>query len=52
MLDTFSGSWTTCKVAVRLGRRALGVDIAAEYLDDVTALRFGAGVQMELTGTL
>lgn len=52
VLDPFSGSGTTCKVAVRLGRRALGVDIAAEYLDDVTALRFGAGVQMELTGTL
>jgi len=52
VLDPFSGSGTTAKVAVRLGRRALGVDIAAEYLDDVTALRFGAGVQMELTGTL
>jgi hypothetical protein len=50
VLDPFSGSGTTCKVAVRLGRRALGVDIAAEYLDDVTALRFGAGVQMELVG--
>lgn len=52
VLDPFSGSGTTAKVAVRLGRRAIGVDIAAEYLDDVTALRFGAGVQMELTGTL
>jgi len=48
VLDPFSGSGTTAKVAVRLGRRAIGVDIAAEYLDEVTALRFGDGVQMEL----
>jgi hypothetical protein len=27
-----------------------GVDISSEYLADVTAQRFGAGVQMELTG--
>jgi len=50
VLDPFSGSGTTAKVAVRLGRRAIGVDIAAEYLTDVTAQRFGAGIQMELTG--
>jgi len=50
VLDPFSGSGTTCKVAVRLGRRALGVDIAAEYLGEITAQRFGAGVQMELHG--
>jgi hypothetical protein len=48
VLDPFSGSGTTAKVAVRLGRRAIGVDIASEYLDEVTAQRFGAGVQMEL----
>lgn len=48
VLDPFSGSGTTAKVAVRLGRRVIGVDIAAEYLTDVTAQRFGAGVQMEL----
>ena len=48
ILDPFSGSGTTAKVAVRLGRRAIGVDIASEYLDEVTAQRFGAGVQMEL----
>ena len=52
VLDPFSGSGTTAKVAVRLGRRAIGVDIAAEYLTDVTAQRFGAGVQMELTGAV
>ena len=48
VLDPFSGSGTTAKVAVRLGRRALGVDIASEYLNEITAQRFGAGVQMEL----
>ena len=48
VLDPFSGSGTTVKAAVRLGRRGIGVDIAAEYLDDVTAQRFGAGVQMEM----
>ena len=50
VLDPFSGSGTTARAAVRLGRRGIGVDIAAEYLTDVTAQRFGAGVQMELTG--
>ena len=48
VLDPFSGSGTTAKVAVRLGRRAIGVDVSGEYLEDVTAQRFGAGVQMEL----
>ena len=48
VLDPFSGSGTTAKVAVRLGRRAIGVDVSAEYLGDVTAARFGDGVQMEL----
>jgi hypothetical protein len=50
VLDPFSGSGTTVKAAVRLGRRGIGVDISSEYLADVTAQRFGAGVQMELTG--
>lgn len=48
VLDPFNGSGTTGKVAVRLGRRYIGVDIAAEYLDGVTAERFGNGVQMEI----
>lgn len=48
VLDPFSGSGTTAKVAVRLGRRAIGVDVSAEYLGDVTAQRFGEGVQMEM----
>ncbi len=50
VLDPFSGSGTTGKVAVRLGRRYIGVDLADEYLGDVTDARMGAGVQMELVG--
>ena len=49
VLDPFNGSGTTGKVAVRLGRRYIGVDIASEYLDGVTAERFGAGVQMQMS---
>lgn len=48
VLDPFSGSGTTGKVAVRLGRRYVGVDLASEYLGEVTDARMGAGVQMEL----
>ncbi len=51
VLDPFSGSGTTGKVAVRLGRRYVGVDLAGEYLGDVTDARMGGGVQMELVGT-
>lgn len=48
VLDPFSGSGTTGKVAVRLGRRYIGVDLADDYLGEVTDARMGAGVQMEL----
>lgn len=50
VLDPFSGSGTTGKVAVRLGRRYVGVDLSGEYLGDVTDARMGGGVQMELVG--
>ena len=33
VLDPFVGSGTTCVVAQRLGRRALGVDLNDEYLE-------------------
>lgn len=33
MLDLFSGSGTTGPAAQRVGRRYIGVDINAEYLD-------------------
>jgi hypothetical protein len=49
VLDPFNGSGTTGKVAVRLGRSYIGVDIAREYLDGVTAERFGAGIQMQMS---
>ena len=49
ILDPFNGSGTTGKVAVRLGRSYIGVDIAREYLDGVTAERFGAGIQMQMS---
>lgn len=48
VLDPFNGSGTTGQVAVRLGRKYIGVDISSEYLDGVTAERFGEGVQMEM----
>jgi len=33
VLDPFVGSGTTCAVAYKLGRRSVGVDISAEYLE-------------------
>ncbi|HUS48280.1 MAG TPA: site-specific DNA-methyltransferase [Phycisphaerae bacterium] len=33
VLDPFSGSGTTCVVAARLGRRYVGFDISAEYVE-------------------
>jgi hypothetical protein len=46
VLDPFNGSGTTGKVAVRLGRRYIGVDISETYLRGVTTERFGDGVQV------
>jgi DNA modification methylase len=48
VLDPFSGSGTTAKVAARLGRQGVGVDISQEYLTDITAARMGDGFQMEM----
>lgn len=48
VLDPFNGSGTTGKVAVRLGREYVGVDISETYLKEVTPLRFASGVQVEM----
>lgn len=49
VLDAFSGSGTTGRAAVRLGRRYIGVDISKEYLEQLVPERLK--VQMELLGT-
>jgi DNA modification methylase len=33
VLDPFVGSGTVCFVARKLGRRSIGIDLSAEYLD-------------------
>ena len=48
VMDPFSGSCTTGRVALRLGRSYIGVDLAESYLNDITTQRLGDGVQMEL----
>jgi DNA modification methylase len=48
VLDPFSGSGTTGRVATRLGRDYIGVDISAKYLTQLTPARL-ANVQMEMS---
>jgi DNA modification methylase len=43
VLDPFTGSGTTCKVALRLGRRALGIELNPEYARLATV-----AIEMEL----
>lgn len=33
VLDPFAGSFTTCKVAIELGRKAIGIEPKAEYVE-------------------
>ena len=47
VLDPFSGSGTTGRVAIRLGRRYIGVDVSQVYHDDIAAERLG-NIQAEL----
>lgn len=49
VLDPFSGSNTTGKVAARLGRSYIGVDLSEKYLSEITDARMGSGVQMEMS---
>jgi hypothetical protein len=39
VLDPFSGSGTTGKVAVELGRRYIGIDINGDYNDELATAR-------------
>lgn len=48
VLDPFVGSGTTLRVAMKLGRSAIGVDISDQYLTDLVPERT-SNVQMELT---
>ncbi len=47
VLDPFSGSGTTGKVAVSLGRRYIGIDISDEYHEDIASQRLD-GLQIGL----
>jgi len=47
VLDPFNGSGTTGKAALQLNRSYIGVDIAKEYLDDLTPDRL-SNVQIEM----
>lgn len=47
ILDPFGGSQTTGKVAIKLGRKYIGVDLSEKYLDELAPERLT--VQMELT---
>jgi len=33
VMDPFAGTFTTCAVAARLGRRSIGIDLNADYVD-------------------
>lgn len=46
VLDPFNGSGTTGRVAIKLGRKYIGVDLAETYLDELSPQRLT--VQMEL----
>ena len=47
--DPFHGSGTTGRVAARLGRSYIGVDLSEKYLSEITDARMGGGVQMEMS---
>lgn len=47
VLDPFSGSGTTGMVAGQLGRRYIGIDLSAKYLDLSLSTRLAQGVLMD-----
>ncbi|MBI4800329.1 MAG: hypothetical protein HY794_16680 [Desulfarculus sp.] len=50
VLDPFLGSGTTCRVAERLGRHAVGLDLSWAYLSEIAAPRCAAPMQQPLAG--
>jgi DNA modification methylase len=48
VLDPFAGTFTTGEVAVRLGRRAVGIELSKEYCDDHIIPRLEKPLQMEM----
>ncbi|MCB2189313.1 MAG: site-specific DNA-methyltransferase [Deltaproteobacteria bacterium] len=50
VLDPFVGSGTTCRVADRLGRHGIGLDLNLAYLADIAAKRCAAHMQPVLPG--
>lgn len=44
VLDPFVGSGTTVAVAVRLGRRGIGIDASAKYIDEIARPRLDAAL--------
>ncbi|GAG02025.1 unnamed protein product, partial [marine sediment metagenome] len=42
-LDPFAGSGTTGEVAVKLGRRFIGIEINADYIKDIALARVERG---------
>lgn len=48
VLDPFVGSGTTLRVAARLGRHGIGVDVSENYLEEIVPQRMGSGIQMTM----